>query len=457
MNEPLQVSQPEKRRLVIHFTHLRPYHLARIRSAEDAFAGSNTTIQGIALFNVTGALSADLPISRPHQSPLVLFPDPAISTPTAKQRARAIIRQLDQLRPTAVAICGYATPDARACLRWCRRNAAKAILMTETREQDGQRVWWKEWIKARVVRSFDAALCGGSEARAYLEKLGMPSDRIAEGYDVVDNEYFASESMRYRNEENHRWTQMDADDGENKASSSKIQNSEFKIPPYFLASGRFIPRKNYGFLIEAYAQSLKSCQLPDVSCQFEETGNCPLPWNLCLLGDGELKGDLIAQCHRLGLNVTESAPWESSPTSDFRLSSSDSSFQVSGFSVSAFSSATVFFPGWRPHAELPRFYAHAGAFVHPALSEPWGLVVNEALACGLPILIGKNTGAARTLQQAGTHTIILQSNSPDEMARRLKKMAACSPRPKLPSSTSLFSSSAFGKGLANLLIHSLWV
>ncbi|WP_193212249.1 glycosyltransferase [Luteolibacter marinus] len=336
--------------MVIHFTHLRPYHLARFKSAEDAFSGTGIEVQGLALVDACGDLPADLPIARPSRAPLILF---ANQEPGRLEAWCSTILAMDKLRPRAVAICGYATPDALACLWWCHRNDAKAILMTETREQDGPRPCWKEWVKSKIVRRFNGALCGGSEARAYLEKLGMPANRIKEGYDVVDNDYFANEAQRHR-------------------------NTDPPVAPYFLGSGRFIPRKNYGFLIEAYAAYVRQSPISSPQSAI---------WNLCLLGDGELREQLIALCHHLDLNVIESAPWESSPTSD-------SSFQFSGPSVSASSSATVFFPGWRSHAELPRFYAHAGAFVHPAISEPWGLVVNEAMAAGLRILISNNTGAS---------------------------------------------------------------
>lgn len=98
----------------------------------------------------------------------------------------------------------------------------------------------------------------------------------------------------------------------------------------------------------------------------------------------KLKAALIAQCHELGLTVAECAPWGSS-----------------SFNIQHSKSNIVYLPGWRTHAELPRFYAHAGAFVHPAISEPWGLVVNETTASGLPVLLSPGTGAAATLLVTG--------------------------------------------------------
>ena len=54
-------------------------------------------------------------------------------------------------------------------------------------------------------------------------------------------------------------------------------------------------------------------------------------------------------------------------------------------------------PGFLQVEELPRWYAHAGAFVLPSLLEPWGLVANEAAASGLPLLVSRRAGCAATL------------------------------------------------------------
>ncbi len=54
-------------------------------------------------------------------------------------------------------------------------------------------------------------------------------------------------------------------------------------------------------------------------------------------------------------------------------------------------------PGFLQVGDLPRWYAHAGAFVLPSLMEPWGLVVNEAAASGLPLLVSNRAGCSATL------------------------------------------------------------
>ncbi|MBK8995840.1 MAG: glycosyltransferase family 1 protein [Myxococcales bacterium] len=55
------------------------------------------------------------------------------------------------------------------------------------------------------------------------------------------------------------------------------------------------------------------------------------------------------------------------------------------------------FLGFVPQTELPKVYASADLLVIPSSYEPWGLVVNEALACGTPAIASNAVGAAYDL------------------------------------------------------------
>jgi len=59
-------------------------------------------------------------------------------------------------------------------------------------------------------------------------------------------------------------------------------------------------------------------------------------------------------------------------------------------------------PGFLQGEGLARWYAHASAFVLASVCEPWGLVVNEAAAAGLPLLVSDRAGVAGTLVDGGT-------------------------------------------------------
>lgn len=50
--------------------------------------------------------------------------------------------------------------------------------------------------------------------------------------------------------------------------------------------------------------------------------------------------------------------------------------------------------GFKNQSELPTFYAAADVLVLPSEYETWGLVVNEAMACGLPCIVSDTCGAA---------------------------------------------------------------
>jgi glycosyltransferase involved in cell wall biosynthesis len=57
----------------------------------------------------------------------------------------------------------------------------------------------------------------------------------------------------------------------------------------------------------------------------------------------------------------------------------------------------VFFVGGKSWKEVPLYYALSDLLILPSFSEPWGLVVNEAMICGLPVLVSNRCGSAYDL------------------------------------------------------------
>jgi glycosyltransferase involved in cell wall biosynthesis len=76
----------------------------------------------------------------------------------------------------------------------------------------------------------------------------------------------------------------------------------------------------------------------------------------------------------------------------------------------------VFFLGFHDWNHLPRFYAVADLFVLPSRREPWGLVVNEAMASGLPVLATRKVGAAQDLIIEGESGYLVPENDAEAMA-----------------------------------------
>jgi 1,2-diacylglycerol 3-alpha-glucosyltransferase len=308
-------------RLVVQWPRLGPYHLARLRAAHRLL--KTRGIEVIALETASNDTvyewrleSDDEPFQREQ-----VFPGRTFESIMPAEMHREVVRKLDELQPDAVAIHTYSFPDSRACVHWCRTHRRGAIVMTDSKADDAIRSPMREGIKAALLRGYDAALLAGSASRDYLNSLGIPRERIWLGYDVVDNAYFAARAAAAKT----------ADSGQRTALPGLADDA-----PFFLASNRFIERKNLERLLDAYAAYRERAEDP---------------WRLILLGDGPLRPRLEARA-------------------------------TSG----------VVFAGFRQIDEIPAYYGRASAFVHAALVDQWALVINEAMACGLPVIVSTGAG-----------------------------------------------------------------
>ncbi|MBD3750383.1 MAG: glycosyltransferase family 4 protein [Sphingobacteriales bacterium] len=66
----------------------------------------------------------------------------------------------------------------------------------------------------------------------------------------------------------------------------------------------------------------------------------------------------------------------------------------------------IHFTGYVPYPQLPFYYGMSTIFVHPAQHEPWGVSVQEALACGCTVIASDKVGAAVDLIQEGANGFI---------------------------------------------------
>jgi len=89
---------------------------------------------------------------------------------------------------------------------------------------------------------------------------------------------------------------------------------------------------------------------------------------------------------------------------------------------------TVRFLGFRNQQELPLLYAMADLLVLPSIREPWGLVVNEAMAAGCAILASDRVGAAKDLVREGVNGAVFPAGSVPALAQALERLFADSNR-----------------------------
>jgi glycosyltransferase involved in cell wall biosynthesis len=359
--------------VAVVFHHIGPYHHARLNAAADkvSVTGIEWSAQG---YDAWGA-----PDSAARYQKISLFPEATDDHPQKSDLRRAFWSALEQTNPDVVAVNGWNNFGSLITANCCVRRRIPMVVMSESARQDEPRTWWKEMIKRRIVNLYSAALVGGKRHVEYLVELGMPRERIFVGYDVVDNEYFRQRAEEIRSQRL-----------EVRRKCSLPEN-------YFLASARFIEKKNLPRLIRAYAEyrdRLKGTGVTDPGY------NRGVPWELVLLGDGPLRETLNAQRSTLNLH------------------------------------ANVHLSGFKGYDELPVYYALAKAFVHASTTEQWGLVVNEAVASGLPVIVSDRCGCVPELVNGNGFTfdpldehqlasLLLQMTLLPEDERRRLAEASC--------------------------------
>ena len=77
--------------------------------------------------------------------------------------------------------------------------------------------------------------------------------------------------------------------------------------------------------------------------------------------------------------------------------------------------------------ELPRWYGEAEFLVFPTLGDEWGLVVNEALAAGLPVIGSSYSQAVEELVRCGENGWVFVPESVGAVQQAIARALACDP------------------------------
>lgn len=73
----------------------------------------------------------------------------------------------------------------------------------------------------------------------------------------------------------------------------------------------------------------------------------------------------------------------------------------------------IIFADFIQYHNIYKYYAISDLLILPSREEVWGLVINEALACGVPVITTEETGASVDLIKHGKNGYIIHSNCPD--------------------------------------------
>lgn len=145
---------------------------------------------------------------------------------------------------------------------------------------------------------------------------------------------------------------------------------DFRLPEnYFLFVGRLAEEKNVAGLIGAYRT-------------YRDNGGT---WSLVLVGDGPMRETVHA--------IAKKSMYDND----------------------------ISFEGLKSSKDLSPYYAFAGCFVLPSSREPWGLVVNEAMASGLPVLVTRECGCAEDLVKDGKNGFVYNANDQATLIQKLHR------------------------------------
>ena len=85
---------------------------------------------------------------------------------------------------------------------------------------------------------------------------------------------------------------------------------------------------------------------------------------------------------------------------------------------------SIQFVGFAQREQLAAYYALAEGFVFPTHSDVWGLVVNEAMACGLPIISSGAAGCTTDLVEDQWNGRIVPPSDAGQLALAMGDLAS---------------------------------
>jgi glycosyltransferase involved in cell wall biosynthesis len=142
--------------------------------------------------------------------------------------------------------------------------------------------------------------------------------------------------------------------------------------PVILFASKLLTRKRCIDLVDAYTRLAPSCET-DPSAY------------LLIVGDGEERSHLEARARESGLSG-------------------------------------IRFIGFRNQTELPQFYDLCDVFVLPSIHEPWGLIVNEVMNVGRPVVVTDQVGCQPDLVHDGFNGFVYPALDVDALTECLRRL-----------------------------------
>ena len=155
-------------------------------------------------------------------------------TPTLVLEESAVCKELAEDPCDVVFVLGYGRRFARAATSCALRTGTPAVVISDSSHHQGESDPISMAVKKWIVCGHHCAFVAGAPQARYIESLGLPTDQIFQGYDVIDNEAFSNQVEKARSDQ-----------------TSKEKES------YFLCVSRLIEEKNIDILVLAMEEYLR--------------------------------------------------------------------------------------------------------------------------------------------------------------------------------------------------------
>ncbi len=296
----------------------------------------------------------------PGEAVPCLTPESLYSLPILGAVNPSLNKRLAEFRPTCLIVYGHSYLSQFSVMRWAQRNGIPYLLRCDHTPEN--------ILKSRANRPVRWARTRTRVVRYFADRsagaltIGIENDRFWAAQGIPPERRFFT-PFAVRNE-------VFAEAADRARARKAELREERGIAPgrLLIFAGRFVAKKNLPRLIEAMALASRENVV------------------LLLVADGPQRREV------------EQAAAEHAP-------------------------GKVFFAPFGTQADLAKMYAMADGLVLPSLLDGWGLVVNEAMAAGLPVLVSTACGCAPDLVRPNENGFLFDPHRVDSIAGALMAFA----------------------------------
>ena len=267
-----------------------------------------------------------------------------------------------------------------------------------------------------VYRHIDFALSPGTASDAYFLNAGLSANQIIRAPHAIDNERFAGIQSPRNDDKRYDATKSPENEVDQASaiqslwhcaeSSFDIQAQEWRRElsiaedaKVFMFAGKLEPKKDPELLIRAFFRLYQ---------QYPKT-------HLIIVGNGILE-QALKQSSSTSINIPQ--PLSTS------LNPSTSSTSSTSLNLPQLPSTSISFLPFQNQSIMPLVYRLGDVFVLPSKGpgETWGLAINEAMACGRPVIASDKCGAAADMIKDNENGFVFKAGDENDLYNCMEKM-----------------------------------